>query len=216
MTSGGGPYDTIPWPSEIVPGLDRIHSPRMGMTGGWMSVMRRGRCTPPYHQNLKVTPAVARQKSKSGSGRSNPTELVHVIEREVAHGPEVAHVGADAERRRREQVDPAAVVHPERLSAQAQRRSDRGDVEVARGPDEPEAPRRIRLHRSRRKPHDDVDHPRRDAGLEVHERAEDVRLADEVRPNSPSKPTTPPSEMPTPVGRTCRCSRRGSLRRQTA
>ena len=34
MTSDGGPYDTMPWPSEIVPGVSAVHRPTMGMTGG--------------------------------------------------------------------------------------------------------------------------------------------------------------------------------------
>ena len=32
--SGGGPYDTTPWPSEIVPGVASIQRPTVGMTGG--------------------------------------------------------------------------------------------------------------------------------------------------------------------------------------
>jgi hypothetical protein len=33
VTSGGGPYETTPWPSEIVPGTSAIHRETMGTTG---------------------------------------------------------------------------------------------------------------------------------------------------------------------------------------
>ena len=38
--SGGGPYATIPCPSEIVPGDWRIHSPTSGMIGACTASMR--------------------------------------------------------------------------------------------------------------------------------------------------------------------------------
>src|SRR5262245_54759146 len=41
VASGGGPYATIPCPSEMVPGVCRIHSPRIGMMGACTAAMRR-------------------------------------------------------------------------------------------------------------------------------------------------------------------------------
>src|SRR6185295_101071 len=41
MACWGGPYATMPWPREMVPGLERTRSPTIGMIGVWTSSMRR-------------------------------------------------------------------------------------------------------------------------------------------------------------------------------
>ncbi len=40
IASGGGPYDTTPCPSEIVPGVSAIQRPTTGMTGVWTAARR--------------------------------------------------------------------------------------------------------------------------------------------------------------------------------
>ena len=39
--SGGGPYETMPWPSDTVPGVSAIQRLTIGMTGVWTAAKRR-------------------------------------------------------------------------------------------------------------------------------------------------------------------------------
>src|SRR3990172_3316139 len=40
MASGGGPYATMPCPSEMVPGVSAMSRPMMGMIGVWTDRIR--------------------------------------------------------------------------------------------------------------------------------------------------------------------------------
>src|SRR5690606_29534400 len=197
MACGGGPYETMPCPREMVPGVERISSPRIGMIGGWMSVMRRGRCmgSCPAHILRDLTPTVGPDRAEAGrasseaerhAGRPAPElevaqvevawlgqVVVGVVVGEVAELPQIA---TDGDVLAQEHHDAAADVHAEVVARQVVEEVDEGEIR----PHQAEAGREVRLHLAVRQRHEHVAHQRRHAAFAA-ERPELVLGLEEVR-----------------------------------
>ncbi len=74
--SGGGPYDTMPCPSEIVPGVSAVQRPMIGMTGVWTAARRLDCSDGSGTRRVPVYTRVTWRRLRCASSTNGPERLL--------------------------------------------------------------------------------------------------------------------------------------------